>query len=654
MSKTSIQAELTQAIQLHRQGRLQQASALYQRVLQQAPQNAQALHLFGILAAQTRQFERAVERILKAIAVDDKNPDFFVSLGNAYKEQGNLDQALQSYQSAIYLNPAYAQAHSSLGVVLQLQNKMDEALANFDQAIALQPNNVEALSNRAAALHVLGQYEQALGSAEKAIGLLPNFAPAHFNRANVLLSMGRFAQGVESCNRVLELAPQHVAAHFSKAFALMELQQPHAALTAYEQVTALDPSHVAAWTNRAVALIALKRWEDALTSCEKALAIDPNHAQAHNTRGVALHQLQRLDEALAAYDQVIALIPDHAEAHTNRGVVEHALCHLEKAIACYDTAIALAPESADAYFYKSLALLLRGKFKTGWPLYQWFWKTKKGVPTQRTYPQSQWMGEVALQGKTILLHSDQGLGDMIQFARYCKLLADQGAKVVLEAPAALFTLFKQLDGVHTLVEKGQELPAFDLHSPLLSLPFVLQTDLHSIPTSPAYLQAEDEKVRVWKEKLGPQTHPRIGLAWSGNTDYAIDSKRSITLSALLPYLPAQYELISLQKVLRDVDLPTIAAQTNLRHFGDELHDFSDTAALCSLMDVVISVDTSVAHLSGALGKPTWIMLPHVPDWRWLLDRNDSPWYASVRLYRQGEDAQWGPVFERIQTDLAQQ
>ena len=275
------------------------------------------------------------------------------------------------------------------------------------------------------------------------------------------------------------------------------------------------------------------------------------------------------------------------------------------------------------------------------------------------FSQPLWLGQAefggieGLAGKTILVHSEQGLGDTIQFSRYLPLLAEHGARVVFELPAALFGALRGVTGVSDFVVKGQTLPAADFHCPLLSLPLAFKTTLESIPSPGPYLKADALKVKQWSERLGLKSRPRIGLVWSGNAQHKNDHNRSISLELLLSQLPDRFDWVSLQREVRDADRQALELHPSIRHFGTELADFTDTAALCELMDLVISVDTSVAHLSGALGRPTWVLLPNVPDWRWLLDRDDSPWYACIKLYRQREPSEWSPVIARVALALSQ-
>ena len=314
--------------------------------------------------------------------------------------------------------------------------------------------------------------------------------------------------------------------------------------------------------------------------------------------------------------------------------------------------LALKPGYAEACWNKSLALLVTGDFKPGWELYEWRWKAETLTTVyERLFSQPLWLGKDPLAGKTILLHSEQGMGDTIQFCRYARLVAGLGARVILEIDASLVGLFQNLEGADLVIARGTPLPPFDCHCPLMSLPLAFRTDLETIPAAVPYLEVGKDRLAKWGARLGEKRAPRVGLVWSGRVLHKNDHNRSLGLAELISHLPAGCQYLSLQKEIRDMDRPVLASHGGILHFEDELVDFGDTAALCELMDVVVSVDTSVAHLAGALGRPVWILLPYMPDWRWLLDRADSPWYPSARLYRQERTGEWSGVLERVQADL---
>jgi Flp pilus assembly protein TadD len=454
-------------------------------------------------------------------------------------------------------------------------------------------------------------------------------------------------------SKVTAVSPnaKNVQALFQQGIAFHQKGQLGQAKEFYEQALKLNAVHFDSLHMLGVIAGQTKDNLRAVDLIGKAIELCPNNAVFHSHRGNALLGLMHLDAAIASYDRAIAIKPDYAEAHYNRGTALQELRQLDAAIASYDRAIAIKPEYAAAYWNKGFALLLSGDYERGWALYEWRWKNEKLGNKQRHFPQPLWLGSENIKDKTILLIHEQGLGDTIQFCRYAKLVADLGARVVAEVPKTLLGALQGLEGVSEFAEAGKPLPAFDYHCPLASLPLAFKTTLDTIPASDSYLRSNSNKAAAWAARLGAKTKPRVGLVWSGSTIHTNDHNRSLTLQSLLPYLPATVDYISLQKELRDIDKAALQ-HSKIQHFGDELKDFTDTAALCELTDVVISVDTSVAHLAGSLGKKTWVLLPYVPDWRWLLDRDDSPWYPSARLYRQKTRGDWAEVLAQVRRDLA--
>jgi hypothetical protein len=322
----------------------------------------------------------------------------------------------------------------------------------------------------------------------------------------------------------------------------------------------------------------------------------------------------------------------------------------DDALQSYQQASALKPDFANVQWNEGFCRLLLGDFAKGWEKYESRWQIED-ICKPRDFSQPRWSGDTDVQDKTILLYAEQGLGDTLQFCRYVELLADLGAKVFLEVPASLKTLLTSLRGVSGFISRGDDLTGIDYHCPLLSLPLACQTRLETIPANIPYLFSQPDKVQRWHDRLGQKTQPRVGVVWSGNSAHKNDRNRSLPLPELLTLRTADWQLISLQKELRGSDAALLAEQPVLQHYGEQLRDFSDTAALIELMDVVISVDTSVAHLAAAMGKPTWILLPYAPDWRWLLEREDSPWYPTVRLFRQTRHGDWHSVLERVTDEL---
>ena len=565
----------------------------------------------GLALHQRGEVEAARVIYEQVLAQQPLHFDALHLLGVVAYQRKDLQRAADLIEQAIAINPQHAPCHSNRGLTLQHLQRLDEAMVHYDQALALQPDYAEAHHNRGITLKLLGRLEEALESMDAALALQLDFAECLGNRGTVLQELGRMEEALASYDRALLLAPHSAHAHHNRGTQLEKMQRYPEALIHYAEAIALQPNHHEAWTG---------------------------HGNCHE-------KLDRHQQALDSYAQAIACKPDHALAHYNRGNVLVNLMRHAEAIASYEQAIAIQPDYASAWWNKAINLLLQGRFAEGWPVYEWRWKGD-ARSLLRSFTQPLWLGAESLAGKTILLHAEQGLGDSIQFCRYASQLRAQGARVLLEVPQPLVHLLAGLQGVSAVIEQGAELPAFDCHCPLLSLPLACKTQLHTIPAAPRYLASNSSKRQAWSTRLGRKTRPRIGLVWSGNAAHSNDRRRSIALAELRPYLPAGFDYISLQNAVRDSDLPALQ-DSGIRHYAEHIHDFADTAALLDLLDLVISVDTSVAHLCGALGKTTLLLLPYIPDWRWLLERDDSPWYPTLRLLRQGADRQWGPVLQGL-------
>jgi Tfp pilus assembly protein PilF len=432
---------------------------------------------------------------------------------------------------------------------------------------------------------------------------------------------------------------------------LQGLERFEEAVASYDRALAAQPHYAEALSNRGNALYELQRFDEAVSSFDRALVERPHYAQALSNRGNALRGLRRFGEALESYDRAVALSPVHADALVNRGNMLKELRRIDEALDSYDRAIALQPDLADAHFNKALCELLRGDYDRGFTRYEWRWDCTQGRQTIRDFAQPLWLGAEDIAGKTILLHAEQGYGDTIQFCRYVPLVVARGARVILEVPKALRTLMETLAGPAQILSRGDPLPDFDLHCPLLSLPLAFRTWVETIPSATPYLQAPAKSAVEWRKRLGRKRRPAIGVAWSGLATHGNDRFRSMKLAALLPLFDTRATFVSVQKEVRAEDAVLLKSCGDVIHFGDELRDFADTAALIANLDLVIAVDTSVAHLAGALAKPLWVLLPFGSDWRWLLDRNDSPWYPTARLFRQDAERTWDDVVKQVRTAL---
>lgn len=534
--------------------------------------------------------------------------------------------------------------------VLQARGQYAPAAALCEPLLSRAPHDFDLLLLLGALRAQTHQPDQSVDLLCRAIEVRPDSFAAYYALGYAMCQLQQFDAGVECYDKCLLLNPAYAEAACDRGSALVELGRHQAALDSYAHAIALRPGYAEAWSNQGNALLALGQTEAAIASFNHALTLNPQAAATYLNLGNAYQAAGEATLALASYDQALALQPGYLLAMANRCGPLKQLYRLDEAVASCNQALALDPQHADTYWNRGLALLLQGNLRQGFADYHWRWKRAAFAPIKRNFHQPLWLGDTPVRGKTVLLHAEQGLGDSLQFVRYAQALADLGARVVLEAEPALFELFGTLPGVDQLVRQGQPLPAFDLHCPLLSLPLAMGTELDSIPVPVPYLRTDPERQAQWRDRLGSHNGLRVGLVWSGSSTHQDDHNRSIPLAALLAHLPSGPQYVSLQREVRPSDQAALQTQ-GLLHFGPQLQSFSDTAALCACVDLVISVDTSVAHLSGALGQSTWVLLPHLPDWRWLTQRSDSPWYPSARLYRQAQARDWNAPLAQLALDL---
>jgi tetratricopeptide (TPR) repeat protein len=555
-------AKLQQAIALHRQGRFAHAQKAYEKILKLQPRHFDALHLLGVIAAQTNDPLRALKLIGKAIDLNPRSADAFCNQGSAFRALDQFDAALRSY----------------------------------DQAVAIQPDYVEVHRCRGLALRDLGRLDEALRSCDRAIELRPSYAVAYCSRGKILQALGRN--------------------------------------------------------------------DAALVSHDRAIALDPNLAEAHNERGIVLRELGDRDAALASFERALAAQPDYAHAHVNRGNVYLDLYRLDEALDSYGRAIALKSDLAEARANRASIFLVRGNFEQGWADYEWRWRVKDQSIIRQlpNFSQPAWSGKAPLAGKSILLIAAQGLGDTLQFCRYATPVSAMGAKVILRVQPPLVALMQTLGGVSAVYAEEDPLPAFDTYCRLTALPLAFRTTLSTIPAAIPYLRSSPQRELHWRHKLGERTKMRVGLTWSGlfrpneREGWSVLNHRIIPLTKLARLKHSAIEFHSLQKGQpAESELQHLQATgwdgPELIDHSTELHDFADTAALVAQLDLVISVDTSTAHLAGALGKPVWVLLCHDSCWRWLIERPDSPWYPTAKLYRQDRPGEWDSVVAKVQRDL---
>jgi len=552
--------------------------------------------------------------------------------------------------------PASQQFLSNLGrtieeaVALQRQGRVAEAEKIYGRILKTVPDQFETLQLLAELKMQRGKTGEAYRLMTAAVAARPQSVEARIHLGLVLRALKRPEEALASFDKALALAPADVDALGMRGDALLELGRAREALDCFDRILALVPAHPQARLNRGAALAALGRSAEALADFDAAIAGGGNHPMALYNRANALFDLGRYAEALAAYDAVVARVPQHAVAWNNRGNTLSALKRHAEAVASFERAIAAQPDYGDAHFNRSLALLASGDLARGLVEYEWRWKRSGKAQLRPNHRRPLWLGEFPLGRKTILLHAEQGLGDTIQLARYAPLLARAGATVILEVQPELKTLLSTLDGPAAVVARGEPLLPFDVHCPMGSLPLACKTDLGAVPAHIPYLRAEQDRLAKWRPRIEKAGAPRIAIAWAGNPAHPNDRNRSIALARLQPLWQSAHT-VSLQRELRDDDAEVLRREPGILHVGEELADMADAAAIVALCDLVVTVDTSIAHLAAAMGRPTWILLPFSPDWRWTLDRDASPWYPAARLFRQPQLGDWDSVIARVVREL---
>lgn len=658
MNTTNSADRLRQGHALQMQGKLAEAGALYREVLDKEPRNAPALNLMGTLALQSGQIEPGIDLLRQALAV----------------------------------MPGFAPAHDNLGKGLEQLGQNEDAATSFGRVIALAPNFSEGYANRARVLEKLGRLDAALKDLDKALSLKgdPDLA---LNRGAVLLQLGRHEEALTAFDKSIAMGLTNPIGRFNRGVALMALNRPEEALAAYDDAIARQPEYADAYCNRGFALEALGRPEDALASHEQALAINPDLQDGYLNRGATLIKLGRVKEAAAAYDAMLSRWPDYAPGYNNRGSAMKTLGALDKALAdfrrasslapgdanilynlawtqqnlgrfdeamqTYDGALAIDPMHQFLNFSKSTLLLQLGRFAEGWALYQS--REHIFIPSGLEVDKRWSSPGQDITGKTVLLFDDQGMGDAIQFSRFLAEVKARGGQPVMMLRAPMLRLMQGLDPAVTL-SPLDTVPPHDLHAPLASLPFLLNI-ADAIPAPIPYLAAEDARIAKWKKKIGTRGF-RIGICWQGKTQGRNDPERSFPLAALAPLaaLPG-VRLISLQKGDGEEQIAELADRKEGGMKVEELSTdfdagadaFVDTAAVMQSLDLVVTCDTSLAHLAGALGRPVWTALKQVPEWRWQVAGQDTPWYPTMTLFRQPRRGDWESVFmamaDRLKTEI---
>ncbi len=605
-------AALQQGAKLHAEGRLDEAQAVYARLLNGHPQQAATAHyLMALLLTDRGDLEGALDHYAAAIALGAASADLFFKRAELLRRLDRGEAALENYDRALALQPDAKTFWNNRGVVLEALGRLDDALASHDEAIRLDPGYVQALHNRGSTLVKLQRLDEALASFDRAIGCDATIPETWNFHAVVLATQERYNEALTSADRALTLRPDYPEAH----------------------------------NNRSIALRALKRPDEALHAADAALAARPGFIEALNSRGSALAKLNRHQEACDTYRLALQSRPDDAAVQLNLGMALEALGDLDAAQAAYGAAEMLAPTLPDARFASGLTYIRAGDIRAGFQRYETRW-SQKGGPRHGQADDALWLGEPPLGERTLLVHAEQGFGDVIQFCRFAPLAAPS-SQLVLQVQTPLKRLLSSLDGVQAIYGSGEASPPFDVHVPIMSLPLALDLGLEDLTPVMPYLHASPVLVAGWRRRLPAASGLRIGLAWSGNPGHDNDHNRSMTLQMLAPLFGLGAQFVSLQKDYRPEDQAWLDGAPDILRFERDLGDFADTAALIACCDLVIAVDTAVGHLAGALGKPLWLMLPRFCDWRWMNERPDSPWYPSATLFRQPDFGDWTSVVSEV-------
>jgi len=635
-----------------RAGRHAIASERVQRALALDPQHPDSLYLAGLLHAQAGRIDLAIDFVGRAIRVDQGNPEYFSSLGTYLACQGRFVEALKSYEVALKLKPDYAEVWVRIGDLERQRKQLQEALLAYDHALSVDPRCVDAADKSGSILIELHRYGEALARFEQSDTVRPGRSETLFYKGICFQVLKRAEEAVASYTMALTADGKNYLARNNLGVMSLDMGQLEEAVAHFIKVTQIRPHEGNAFNNLGLALSRLKRFDEALTVLNRAVALAPDHVEAINNRGNVLRQIDRAEEALADFDRAIALKPDHAYAYANRAVCLDDLSRPDEALASYKSALTLKPDHSEAHWNLAINRLRSGDFKNGWVGAEWRWKVPSLRLSRARSNSPVWLGAEPIASKTLLLHNDQGLGDAIMFCRYIPLLAALGAKVVLEIESPLKDLLSGVEGIAQCVVKGETLPDHDFQCPLASLPLAFGTSIDTIPSSVPYLSLR-QQAKDWDVFLGSTGLPRIGIVWSGNPNYSKDHNRSMSLKAMAPLFDVEAQFVSLQKTARESDLGLLRERGDILDAAPELESFADTAALIQHLDLVISVDTSVAHLAGALGKPVWIALAHVADYRWFLDRDDSPWYPTARLFRQSATGNYADALDRMRGCLSE-
>ncbi|PKU24236.1 tetratricopeptide repeat protein [Telmatospirillum siberiense] len=632
----------------HRAGRLDQAEAIYRRILEADKTHADSLHLLGVVSFQEGKHDTARDLICKAVDLHPDNRIYLDNLAQVLRAMGRRDEAISRYRLALLKSPDDWRVRNQLGLLLGEIGDLDAEAEQYAAVLRQVPDNVDAHFNLANLLARRKRPDEAIGVFRRLLLLKPDFAAAHNNLATVLSELSADKESERCYRRALHLDPRFAEAHNNLGLLLGKVGRNDEAERCLRRACELKPDFAEAMNNLGNLLWMGGRPEEAEACCREALRLKPGYPSAALNLGNSLRERSRFDQAEFWYRRAVQADPDWAEANNNLSSLLLDLGRLDEAIVRYRTALSQKPDYPDAHTNLAIALLLAGRCDEGWREYEWRWKQDKNRAHVRPFRQPLWKGE-ATGDRVLLLHAEQGLGDTLQFCRFVPEIAAR-RRVILEVQPPLVPLLAGLPGVERIVASGDPLPPFDLHCPFLSIPRVLGVTLESLPATAPYLRADPQRVAFWRRRVGELDGLRVGIVWAGNQTMAADRRRSIPLEQFFPLADMDgVHFVSLQKGTAAGQLPPPGFR--LHDWTGELADFADTAALAEALDLIISVDTAVVHLAGALGRPVWLLNRSDRCWRWLLNRDDSPWYPTLRQFRQPYPGDWLGVLRAVRAEL---
>ncbi|WP_193378467.1 tetratricopeptide repeat protein, partial [Singulisphaera acidiphila] len=637
-------------------GRLDRALEAFREAARLRPDSAAYQNDLGVVLARCGRQDEAATCYREAIRLRPDFPDAHNNLGNAIRLQGKLDEAVACYNEALRLRPAYPEAHNNLGIALRHQGQTAEAVAAYQEALRLRPAYPEASNNLGIALAAQGRHEAAVAAFQQAIRLRPNDAEAFAHLAAALGDLNRLTDAVAAYGHAIRLRADDARTHKNLGITLAKLGKLDESIASYREALRLRPDYADALNDLGIALARKNLFDEAAGSYRQALTHRPDYAEAFNNLGNTLRNLGQFAEAVASYDRAVAIKPSYADAYNNRGIALAETGQFAEAVDSYTRCIRLRPHHVDAHLNRALTWLREGNFAQGWAGYEWRLRKKGALDRPPIMPA--WNGYPPA-GLRVLLVAEQGLGDSIHFIRYAPLLQRLGATVIFECPAKLIPLLARTPGIDRIYPQGEEPPEHDVYTPLLTLPGLLGTTLESIPLEIPYVYPDPDLVEHWSRELAASPGFKVGINWQGNPTFAGDYHRSMPLRHFAPLARVPgVRLLSLQKNDGAEQLQELGDEFPVVDLGSRLDEangpFMDTAAVLKNLDLFITSDTAVAHLAGAMGVPVWVPMGAAPGWQWMLGREDSPWYPSMRLFRQAKLGNWPPVFERIARELAQE